>query len=188
MDFFTTLYFLCGIIYVIIGIFTFLNDSKNKLNKVFFVICINFACWAFLITLMNNSADAKTASGFYLYSTFCWSIGNCLLLHFIMILTGKEEFFNSRYKYFILYFPALFSIYLYFFQPQTTQDFVKTNLGWVVLLAKNRGLIWTNFYNVYYFSYMIAVVYFLYIWCKKSQIIRERKQAKLVLCTIFLQY
>jgi len=35
MVIFTALYFLCGITYVIIGMVTFLNDSKNKLNKIF---------------------------------------------------------------------------------------------------------------------------------------------------------
>ena len=34
----TTLYLMCGITYVILGIFTFLNDSKNKLNKLFSII------------------------------------------------------------------------------------------------------------------------------------------------------
>ena len=184
MDLFTTLYFLCGIAYVIMGIFTFFNDSKNRLNKSFFVLCINLAAWSFMYYLMNSSDDASTANTYYLYSTFFWSINNCLLLHFILILTGKESSLNKGYKYFILYFPALFSIYLYFFQPQTTQDFVKTNLGWVVLLAKDRGFIWTNFYNMYYFSYMIAVIVLLYIWSKNSKIVREKKQVKIIEITM----
>ena len=48
MDVFTILYFLCGIIYVIIGVFTLLNDSKNRSNKLFFIVCINLAVWAIL--------------------------------------------------------------------------------------------------------------------------------------------
>lgn len=186
MDIFTALYFLCGIIYVIIGVFTFLNDSKNKSNKLFFVMCMNLAFWAFMFFLMNRSIDAKTANTFFVYSTFYWSTGNCLILHFIIVLTGKEGILNKRFKYLILYFPALFSIYLYYFQPQTSQDFVKTNLGWVVLQAKDRGFIWANFYNIYYFSYMAAVVFFLFIWWKNSKIIRERKQAKLILITLLI--
>ena len=70
MNTFTTLYFLCGIIYVVIGIFTLLNDSKNKLNKIFFVLCMDLAYWAFMFTLKNHSIDAKTASTFHIYSTF----------------------------------------------------------------------------------------------------------------------
>ena len=186
MNFFATLYFLCGIAYVVIGIFALLSNSKNKLNKIFFIICMNFAAWAFMFALMNRSTDAKAANTFFIYSTFCWSIGNCLLLQFIIILTGKGRLFNKPYKYFIFYLPAIFSIFLYFFQPQTTDDFVKTNLGWVVLLAKDRGFIWTNFYNLYYFTYMIAVIFFLIIWWKGSRIIREKKQARLILITLFI--
>jgi len=186
MNFFAVLYILCGITYAIIGICTLLNDSKNKLNKMFFVMCINYAAWAFIFALMNHSPDAKAANTFFVYSTFSWSIGNCLLLQFILILTGKDGLFNKVYKYFIFYSPALFSTFLYYFQPQTTEDFVKTSLGWVVLMAKYRGFIWTNFYNVYYISYMIGVVYFLYTWWKNSEVTREKKQAKLILITVII--
>ena len=186
MNTFTTLYFLCGITYVIIGIFTFLNDSKNKLNKIFFVLCMDLAYWAFMFTLKNHSIDAKTASTFHIYSTFSWATVHCLILHFVIVLTGKEGFFKKRFAYLIFYFPALLSIYLYFFQPPTVQNFVKTNLGWVHITATDRGFVWTNFFNVYYFSYMAAVIFLLFIWWKNSEIIRERKQAKLILITFLI--
>jgi len=182
----TALYFMCGIIYVVIGIFTLLNDSKNKLNRVFSVNCMNLAYWAFMTCLMNGSIGAETASDFYLYSTFSWATFYCLLLHYTVILTCKDAFLKRRFAYLIFYSPALLSIYLYFFQPDMAQNFVKTNLGWVYIASTDRGFIWTNFYTVYYFSYMIAVMFFLFKWWKDSKIIRERKQAKLILITIFV--
>jgi len=186
MDVFTILYFLCGIIYVIIGVFTLLNDSKNQSNKLFFIVCINLAVWAILYFLMNSSSDVNIASKFYLYATFCWAFNNCLFLHFIVILGGKEGLFNRPFKYVVFYFPAIVCIYLYVFQPQQAQDFVKINLGWVILQAKNRGFIWTNFYNMYYFVYMLAVIFSLFMWWKNSKIIRERKQAIIILMTFLI--
>jgi len=85
----TTLYFLCGIIYVIIGIFTFSNDSKNKLNKIFFAMCISLSYWALMFALKNSSVDAEAASNFHIYSTLSWSIFHCLFLHFVIVLTGR---------------------------------------------------------------------------------------------------
>ncbi|MCB2296075.1 EAL domain-containing protein [Clostridium algoriphilum] len=186
MAVFTTLYFLCGIIYVMIGVFTFLNDPKNKSNRLFFIMCMNLAFWAFMYSLINHSIDVRTANSLYKYSTFFWSLGNCLLLHFIITLTGKEGVFDKPSKYVIFYSPALVSIYLYFFWPLSLQDFAKTNLGWVVLQAKDRGFIWTNFYNVYFFTYMVAVIFFLFTWWKNSKIIRERKQAIIILMTVMI--
>lgn len=139
MIIFTILYLLCGIIYVIIGMVTLLNDSKNKLNKMFFILCLNLAFWAFMFTLKNRSIDARSASLFHIYSTFAWSTAHCLLLHSIIILTGKEKLFKKKFAYLLFYFPALFSIYLYFFQPPTAQNFVKTNLGWIHIIATDRG-------------------------------------------------
>jgi diguanylate cyclase (GGDEF)-like protein/PAS domain S-box-containing protein len=182
----TTLYAVCSIIFVILGIITLLNDPKNKSNKLFFVTCMNLAFWALMTFFMNRSVDAKTASDFYLYSTFSWATVYCLLLHFIIILTGKEEFFKKRFAYLLFYSPALVSICLYVFNPETAQNFVKTNLGWIYITSTNKGFIWANFYNVYYFLYMMSVIFFLFKWWKNSKIIREQKQAKIIMITIFI--
>lgn len=179
----TALYFLCGITYVFLGIFTFLNDPKNELNKLFSVIAINLALWSFMFSLMNCSNNAKMASDFYLYSTWFWAFFYCLLLHFIIILTNNDTFFKKKLVYLIFYLPALLSIYLYAFYPETAQNFIKTNLGWVYIESKNKGLIWENFYNIYYFLYMSSVIFLLFKWLRNSKIIRVKKQAKLILVT-----
>lgn len=186
MIIFTTVYLLCGITYVIMGIFTLLNDSINKLNRIFFVICIDLAFWAVMFAIRNNSVDATTACFFHVYSTFSWATVHCLLLNFIIILTGKQRLLRKPFAYTLFYFPALFSIYLYFFEPPTAQNFVKTNLGWAILSATDRGFVWTNFFNVYYFSYMAAIIFFLFIWLKNSEIIREKKQATVILITMII--
>ena len=182
----TTLYFICGIIYVILGIITLLNDSKNNLNKLFFVICMSLAFWAFMFSLMNWSIDAQSVSNFYLYSTFSWATFYCLFLHFIVILTDRGDLLKKKFRYLIFYLPALLSIYLYVFNPETAHNFVRTNLGWVYVESTNKGFVWTNFYNVYYFLYLMAVIFFLFKWWKNSEIVRERKQAKLILITTFI--
>ncbi|WP_291635175.1 EAL domain-containing protein [Clostridium sp.] len=171
---------------MIIGISTLLNDSKNKLNRIFFVLSMYLAFWAFMFTLKNSAFDAETASFFHIYSTFLWATVHCVLLHYIIVLTGNDDFFKRKFVYLIFYSPALISIYLYFFQPPREHDFVKTNLGWVHIIATDRGFVWTNFFNIYYLSYMIAVVFLLFKWWKNSKIVRERRQAKLILITIFI--
>ena len=182
----TTLYFLCAITFVILGIITLLNDSNNKTNKLFFIICINLSFWAFMTCLMNSSVDAEGASTFYLYSTLSWATFYCLLVHFIIILTGKEEILKNRFVYLIFYSTAVVSIYLYVFNPETAQNFVKTNLGWIYIASTDKGFIWSNFYNVCYFLYMTSVIFFLFKWWKNSKIIREQKQAKLIMITILI--
>jgi len=186
MNTFTTLYFLSGIIYLTIGITTLFNDSKNKVNKVFFVLCIDLAYWAFMFTLQNNSISDNKAATFHIYSTFSWATVHCLILHFVMFLTGKNSFFKRKFVYLIFYSPALFSIYLYFFKPPIAKDFIRTNLGWVYIAGKNNGFVWDNFFQVYYLCYMFAVIFFLFRWWKKSEMIREKKQAKLILITFLI--
>ncbi|MBW9151529.1 EAL domain-containing protein [Clostridium estertheticum] len=182
----TILYFLCGITYVILGIITFLNDSKNELNKLFSVMVINLALWSFMFFLMNCSRNAKAASDFYLYSTFFWSVFYCIFLNFIIILTNKGAFFKKKFAYIILYLPAIISIYLYVFHAETSQNFFETNLGWAYITSKNKGVIWSNFFNIYWFSYIISVMFLLFKWWRNSKIVRERKQAKLILVTTFI--
>ena len=171
---------------MILGIFTFLNDSRNKTNKLFFLTCMNLAFWAFMYFLMNCSDNAKSASDFYLYSTFSWATFYCLFLHFTIVLTDVDVFSKKSISYIFLYCPALLSFYLYVFEPETATNFVRSRLGWIYISSKDKGVAWTNFYNIYYFSYMTLVILLLFMWWKNSEIIREKKQAKLILVTSFI--
>ena len=186
MSIITNLYITCGVIYIIIGSVTLYNDLNNKLNKLFFVMCINLSFWALMFALRNRSLDATTASIFHLYSTFSWSIAHCLLLNFIMGLTHNGAFFKNKLNYLFFYSPAIFSSCLYFLEPLTAHNFVKVNFGWAIMSPMDRGFVWTHFFNLYYFSYMIAVIFLLFRWLKNSKMIRERKQAKLILITVFV--
>ena len=186
MIFFTTLYLTCGIIYLILGIFTYLNDKKSKLNEIFLILCIFLAYWAFMFALENQASSAINARNIHVYSTFSWSFVHCLFLHLVIILTGNDRFFRRKVNYIIFYFPALFSIYLYFFQPPGPEDFTNMGLGWVHRTSIGRGFVWTNFFNIYYFSYMTAVTVLLFLWWRHSKIVRERKQGKLIMITVLI--
>ena len=183
---FTILYFLCGIIYAIFGLVTYLNDSQNKLNRFFGVICLSLTFWAVTFAMINGAADAQRARLFYIYSTVSWSVFHCLLLHFTMILTGKDRIFKKRGVYGLFYLPALISFVLYSIQPPAAENFVRSDWGWVILAASDQSFIWMHFYNAYYFAYMTGVVYLLYQAWQNSKIIRERKQAKLIMITVVI--
>ena len=184
MNVFAILYLSCGILYLALGMFSIINDPKNRLNRHFFLMCIALSYWAIMFTLKNQSVDAETACRYHVLSTFSWAFIHCMLLHFTLILSGKNSLINKKYKVLILYLPALLSIYLYYFQPPTAENFLQTSLGWIHITATDRGFLWTYFFNAYYLSYMAMVVVLLVKWLKDSKIARERKQASLILITI----
>ena len=184
MNVFAILYLSWGILYLALGMFSIISDPKSRLNKHFFLMCIALTYWAILFTLKNQSVDAVTACRYHVLSTFSWAFIHCMLLHFTLILTGRNRRIDRKYKVLILYLPALLSIYLYYFQPPTAENFLLTGLGWIHITATDRGFLWTYFFNAYYLTYMAMVVVLLVKWLKRSKLARERKQAKLILTTI----
>lgn len=183
----TFLYLLCSIIYAVIAMIIFLNDSKNKLNKIFFFMCMNLAFWAFMNALMNTVSEAETATLFRRYATFCWGTIYCMFLHFFIILTKKEVVLNKPWKLILLYSPAVISIYLYFFsKPVTVSDIVKLSYGWGYLNTTFRGILWDYFLNIYYISYMLIGIFLLGIWGKNTKVKREKKQSKIISVTLII--
>lgn len=183
----TALYLLCSIIYAIIGITTLKNDSKSRLNRIYFVICTILSLWAFMVTMMNASYHAETATMFRLYATFFWGPFYSVMLHFFIVMCGKSNFFKKTFSYMLLYSPAIITIYLYvFLDPVTVSEIIKVNLGWSFIVNTDKNFIFNHFYTVYYVIYTTASILLLWSWKKKTEVKREKGQAKVIILSLVI--
>ncbi len=164
-----------------------MNDFNKKSNKIFFVMCLDLSFWALMDMLMSAVTDAGTATLFRRYAVFFWGTFYSILLHFIIVLTKKERLLNKPWAVLILYSPAAFSIYLYFFlKPVTSVDIVRLSSGWAFLNPIGYGLLWDNFFNLYYVSYVITSILLLWIWSKNTKLKREKKQSRIIMTALII--
>lgn len=179
-------YFTCSSLYIFIGISALLKDSKSKINKVFFIICINLSSWAFIYALMTVSADPGTAAFYRRLAAFSYSSVFSEILYYFIFLTNRKKFLKKPWHHIMIFLPVVVSIYLYFFQPATANDIVRISWGWAFLNPENRSLLWDYFFNIYYILYMVASTLLLFNWNKNTKFKREQKQSKIISCSIII--
>ena len=180
------LYLICSCIYIYMGVSTFLKDPKGKVNKTFFIISITLYFWAVMLALMINSPDVGTAAIYERLTTFSWSFLYYEILYYCIFLTKSENMLRRTGQHLLLFLPAVITFCLYFFQPYTTSDFVRTNFGWAIIVPQNRGLIWDCFFDIYFTLYVVAGILLIYYWGKKSKFKRELKQSKIMVSSMII--
>lgn len=78
-----------------------------------------------MYALSTATIDDGAANFYNRLATLSWTTFPCWVLYFIIYLTGKEGFLKKTWHHIALFFPALVSIYFYFFQPVTANDIVR---------------------------------------------------------------
>ena len=107
-------YLVISVLYIYVGVSAYLCDSQSKLNGAFFVMCFDLALWSLMLTLMNVLNVAESAVIFRRIATLFGSIFYYLMLHFVLILVKRKNYFQPNNPC-LLFVPALVSIFIYFF-------------------------------------------------------------------------
>ena len=63
---------------------------------------------------------------------------------------------------------------------------MRTSFGWATLVPQNRGVIWYCFFDMYYLSYIVIAIMFIYYWGKKAKLRREVKQSKIIFISMII--
>jgi diguanylate cyclase (GGDEF)-like protein/PAS domain S-box-containing protein len=181
------LFFASFIIYIYFGIYVLILDSKSVLNRVFFIACIFLGLWAFTYTFMVSAPDVDTALMWRRFSVLGWCSVYGILLHFFLVLTGKDSILKKWWSYPLLYLPPALLIYGYLVAPgMTVNNLVMTQFGWTYLSPYSEGINHSHLFDIYYSIYMGTGVVLTWKWGKKSLHTREKKQAKLIITTIVI--
>lgn len=188
MILFSVLYIMAAFIYLYMGYVMITNDSKSKGNRIFFTICLIMFLWSLLYGACNANTEVIIAVVFRRYAVLAWSILYSKFLHFFIILTKRDVIIEKwRILKWLLYIPALFSVFLYFiYQPIGVQDIARTAYGWVYLSQNRNGWLWENYLNLYYISYLLLCIYLVVSWGIRSKVRREKNQAKIITLTMIV--
>lgn len=180
-------YLITGLVFIYIGAFSFICDPKNKLNRIFLILCLDLALWAIMFSITNAVSEVETAIIFRRIASIFWSTVYCLFLRFILILTGKDGFLKKPLNLVLFYTPAILSIYIYYFlSPITSERFIKTQAGWIYSHEWMDRTLSNLYLPVYFLTTTFISIFLLYRWGKESSIKRIKHQSKIIIWTIVM--
>lgn len=161
-------FYLAFVVYLLFGAYIISLNSKLILHRVFFMLCLVLCLWAFTFSIANSAPDYATALFWRRVSAFGWGTMYSLLLHFILILTGKEKLLRQAWTYLWLYLPAAATVYVFALHPGLVSqqyNLMQTAVGWINVSANNR---WDWYFNLYYLIFTVAGVGLIWQWGRQS--------------------
>lgn len=166
-----------------IGIYTLYLNPHSRTNVLFFVLTVALGIWAFGFS-MAVSADSLAMALFWRrFSALGWGAFFSTMLHFFLVFTDGSEKGRNKWRYILLYIPAFITYLGFTYFPRLNPEqynLVSTPLGWANIAVNNA---WDWFYAAYYICYSAAGLIKLWLWGKKDDNPRRKKQAFLILCS-----
>lgn len=164
-------------IYLNIGIYSFRLDKRSSLNRMFLLWCLSMAMWSLgysFVYYLQGKNQIWLECIFMKVSAIGWCSFSSISLHIIMLIT--ENRFIKKVKV-LIYIPGIifFLMTIIFFWPSRV----------VPKFIENFFYIGDFLYN---FSFLLVSIYLTYIWGKRSQNIREKKQASIIVTTSIIPF
>lgn len=168
------------IISLLVGIYTLYTNVQAMANRVFFALSAALFIWSFGFAMAISAPELSVCLFWRRFAAIGWSVFFSLLLHFMIALSGKSSLLNKWWKYALLYLPAAVCLCVFTYIPGLNpQQFnlVYTRMGWVNISIKN---FWDWFFILYYVSYCLFGVYFVWKWGKSENSRNIKKQSKII--------
>lgn len=182
------LFYITAFVCILIGIYLLYSNINMLLNKLAFLFCSSLSCWCIgtVHSLMaSNYADSmiwRRFAGIGIGTFFGF------LLHYLIILTEKEKLIKIRLVKFAIYLPTLFTVYFFVISDKVTHQLYqlqRTSIGWISMTDFN---IWIAIYDIYMNSFLLMGLYFVYQWKVNTNDKNKKKQANLILLSIFISF
>lgn len=179
------LFFAVGTVVLASGILTLQSNHKAPANRLFFLITVAITIWSSGMALSTVATDAATGEIFRRIASIGWGTVYAILLHFILIITGKSPSFRKWGFYLCLYLPALLTVFA-FAVPNGMNplpyDLQQTAYGWINVPRNNT---WDWIFYAYYACFILIGLSFLYRWGKESSDTITKKKSRIMILAIF---
>jgi len=157
-----------------------LRDQKNRLNRVFAVLCISVAYWSFVQFQSRQAPDALTAA-FWIKASAPWPLAEALLLHFILVFTERAKLLAGKLTYVLIYLPAVIIALIDLSTNWITGTPVKVAWGWTSI---RPGTAMNVIGDLYVIIWTFAALYLAFEYYRTQEDARLRQRAFWVLAGI----
>jgi len=171
------LFFSLIVIYLYWGIYIIKLNPKSNINRLYLAICIIMSTWSLGFTIANNASTLEQALFWRRISAIGWSAFYSLLVHFLLLLTYKNNRPNKKHSFWFLYIPAFINMYVFAFSNKMAQiqyNLKRFDFGWINISVNNG---WDWFFYSYYLVYITISLIIIWKWKRK---LKDKKMIKLV--------
>jgi diguanylate cyclase (GGDEF)-like protein len=168
IDIVSLLFYITFVLYLFQGIYGLSLNRQAALNKIFFCLCLSFSLWSLAFAVSNQLTDLSEVLIWRRIAALGWGIAFSLILHFVLILTQKENRQLSRWILIPLYLPSVVTIFVFSLNgdlANTQYQLVLTSAGWGNIPLNNG---WDIFYNLYYMTFSVMTLGVLFKWVKNE--------------------
>lgn len=183
-DFFIFLYLLAIIANIILGLYIFLKDRKNKLNILFSLFCFSIAVWSFgnfypdfLYALNNYDLSYSQVVDLRVFANTFTTIGSvfqaAFLFHFILVFTDRDKWFKSKKIIFLFYIPVVVFVCIERINP-----------------IMMKGSSWISWYALvlYIIVYTLLSLLVCFWYLKKARTPDMKRQVILIFIAILIPF
>lgn len=163
-------------IYMHIGIFTFRQNKKSIINRVFLALCISYSIWSFAYAFAYVSKDQHSFSFWNKISAIGWCSFSAITLYLVLLVTEKK-IVNKRIVKVAIFSPAIIFFYMAVFLfgvDINTSPFV------------------TNFFYIgdflYDFIFLIISIITIFVWGLKADSKRIKYQSKILVLSSLIPF
>jgi len=186
MNILSLLSFFSFLLCLYFGLHILRREPKATLSQVFFAYCATGMIWSFGYVFIYPATDIKQIWFWYRFTSFGWCFIHSTLLHFILILTEKKRLLSRWWIYAVLYLPSCILLWRSLTGILIAENFYQTPLGTAEIIASKS--VWFNIYGLYNIAALFIACILLWLWGRKSNIMRYKKQARLVIVTTIASF
>lgn len=170
-------FYLTFILYTCLGYFCLFLNKKERLNQVFFWLCLSYAIWSFAFAISNALNTVESVLIWRRIAALGWGSAFSFMVHFTLILTERQDLLRSLRVRVAIYLPAVITIFVFALIPDLANaqyDLIQTPAGWGNIPINNG---WDLFYNLYYLIFSLITLVCLIKWYRTSSDRQKRQQA-----------
>lgn len=167
------------IVYVLLGIYSYILNKKSILNKLFSIYCSCFAVWSLSSIFINAIENNKLV--LYRIIDKAGAIGWCtfygLNLHLTLILTGHLGLLRKKLNVIFIYAPGIIMLMI---------DVLLIHPEFKFYFILSYYFTYADFFCSV--SYISVSIFMIWLWGRKSKISKEKKQSKIIVFTGLASY
>lgn len=163
-------------IYMHIGIFTFRQNKKSIINRVFLSLCTSYAIWSFAYAFAYVSKDQYSFSLWNKISAIGWCSFSAITLYLVLLITEKK-IVKKRIVKVVIFSPAIIFFYMAVF-------LFGANIN-------TSPFITTIFYVgdfLYDFIFLIISIITIFVWGLKAESKRIKYQSKILVLSSVIPF
>ena len=180
-----TILFICFILYLFLGIYSYTRDKKSKINIIFLILCICTSLWAIGYAFMLISPNIKTANIWRIVCSFGWCFFSAIWLSFIFSFKNTtQKNFSSIIQLLAYILSIIFFISNLLYEPSKIVG-IQT-YGFVDNVTTDNFV--NTIFNIYMPASNILGLLIIYLQGKDSQKNRVKAQMKTIFITSLVSF